>query len=119
MKTPAQKSREFEELVVNFVFGFESVFNSDWEFTKGWMNDPQMINPKGSFIYPEPADGDESNNWANRGSLLDTYHRLRAMMEEMRIDPTMKPVTIDDRLDAIEENLAELMKGKTAKDGTT
>jgi hypothetical protein len=76
---------EFRALVVRFVDLFELVFENDWEHTKVTLHVPDdlpgFITPDGSFL--NPGVEDESNNWANRGSLLAAYRRLRSALPEL------------------------------------
>ena len=71
---------EFEDAVAFFVQTFELVFHNDWEMTMDRCQDAMFINKNGTFLVPEVED--ESNNWANRGSLLASYRRLRSLMKE-------------------------------------
>jgi hypothetical protein len=67
-----------KELATQFAESFELVFGIDWEFTKTVLNeaevDPTLIAQDGTFL--QPGVTDESNNWANRGSLLSIYRDL-------------------------------------------
>lgn len=63
------------------------VFDNDWGFTKGCIQDTGKMMAselEHSFLRPNVEDGDESNNWANRGSFLRAYRDLVA--ELMRQD---------------------------------
>lgn len=65
------------ESIREFLFSFELVFGSDWEFTKAAIENAEemhFIAPGATFL--EPECGDEHNNWHNRGSLLAAHRRL-------------------------------------------
>jgi hypothetical protein len=63
----------------SFIDSFEVVFGeSDWWLTKEAISGELAeynIHPNGTFL--EPGVEDESNNWANRGSLLASYRFLK------------------------------------------
>lgn len=66
---------EFKEKLARFIWAFDLVFHGDWEHTLSCIKDPEyLISPDGSFLCPGVSD--ESNNWANRGSLLFAYRDL-------------------------------------------
>lgn len=61
-----------------FLDSFELVFGeTDWPVTLANLQDDAryLIHQNGTFL--EPGVDDESNNWANRGSLLSAYRRLK------------------------------------------
>lgn len=69
--------------VSEFLSMFELVFDQDWEFSRMNLEDENRdlyIRPGATFI--APGVGDESNNWANRGSLLSAYRALLSKLEE-------------------------------------
>lgn len=59
-----------------FLESIELVFNYDWEVTEENIKSGYMI--FNTFL--EPDISDESDNWANRGSLLSAYRNLRALI---------------------------------------
>ena len=71
-------SEQFDELLGTaeaFLDSFELVFDNDWVKTKSCMEDSEyFISAAGTFVHPQVDD--ESNNWANRGSLLEHYRDL-------------------------------------------
>ena len=68
-----------------FLSAFELVFEDDWEFTQGCMEQSEyFISEDGTFINPRVED--EGNNWANRGSLLESYRELSKCMKECVIE---------------------------------
>lgn len=71
---------EFEQVLARFTSSFELVFGNDWDHTKANVADEYFVSDGGTFV--NPGVQDESNNWANRGSLLTSYRRLREMMDE-------------------------------------
>lgn len=71
------------EAAVVFADYFALVFDNDWEFTKGWIDEPFMIAPDGTFIHPKVED--EENNWANRARLLESYRELSALLKDAGI----------------------------------
>jgi hypothetical protein len=62
---------------------FKVVFEYDWEYTKAVITDPCYI--RGTFLMPEVND--ESNNWASRGALLESYRALVETMQKLGITP--------------------------------
>ncbi|HEU0141644.1 MAG TPA: hypothetical protein VFQ79_18115 [Bryobacteraceae bacterium] len=76
---------ELETAVLHFVETFTLVFDHDWDMTKGIITDPWYISPSGTFINPKVTD--ESNNWANRGALLNAYRNLLALLKERDLIP--------------------------------
>jgi hypothetical protein len=77
------KDPQLEAAIVRFVEAFALVFDNDWEMTKDRICDPSYVTPSGTFI--SPGVSDESNNWANRGNLLDSYRRLVALLQERNV----------------------------------
>lgn len=74
-------SPEFVSALTDFLGCFETVFgDADWPVTLDNMQSEFLIHPSGSFI--EPGVADENANWWNRGSLLESYRRLLAAMDE-------------------------------------
>lgn len=74
-------SPEFVSALDDFLRCFEAVFgDADWPVTLDNMQSEFLIHPNGTFL--EPGVADESNNWHNRGSLLASYRRLQAAMDE-------------------------------------
>lgn len=59
-----------------FLAHFENVFDHDWEQTKDRIGDADFV--PGTFLAPGVPD--ESDNWANRGSLLASYRRLKQLL---------------------------------------
>ena len=77
---------ELKNLLAEFMSSFELVFRDDREFSRGCLRDDSQelfIAPRGTFL--NPGIDDESNNWANRGHLLDVYRRLVAEMKKTGI----------------------------------
>ena len=57
---------QFEELVTKFMFYMDLVFHSDWEHSKGCLENMNwFISEEGSFLYPKVQN--EESNWENRG----------------------------------------------------
>jgi hypothetical protein len=74
-------NEELLDAVVDFVQHFELVFDADWEVTQANIRNSEfLISERGTFV--EPGVEDEGNNWGNRGSLLDSYRLLRAVLED-------------------------------------
>ena len=80
------KPEQLEELLATaetFLDSFDLVFDNDWDKTKSCMEDSEyFISAAGTFVHPQVDD--ESNNWANRGSLLEHYRELRNCMLRIR-----------------------------------
>jgi len=70
-----------EEELQYFLERFELVFHNDWSMSQGCLQDTDnlYISENGTFLNPQVDD--ESNNWANRGSLLASYRRLKETLE--------------------------------------
>lgn len=78
-----EKLKELLATAETFLSSFELVFHHDWDMTKSCMEESgSFISATGTFVRPEVDD--ESNNWANRGSLLGDYRELRHCMLRMR-----------------------------------
>jgi len=81
-KLIAENSGEFQEALAAFLDGFKLVFDHDWDLTKSRLAEDSShwyISKDGTFLRPKVRD--ESNNWANRGSLLDSYRNLLEVMK--------------------------------------
>jgi hypothetical protein len=83
MDSPSQRVHELEEAISKFITSFELVFDNDWEMTKNCITNDILICDNGTFIHPDVND--ESNNWSNRGGLLDTYRHLLDVMDKNSI----------------------------------
>lgn len=72
---------EYALAVADFLRTFEAVFGeADWEMTLDILQSDAVrhyIAPEGTFL--SPGVSDESANWWNRGSLLASYRRLKAV----------------------------------------
>jgi hypothetical protein len=80
------KDEELEKHIASFVNSFEVAFDNDWEFTHTNLQDEYRhlyVSPSGTFISPEV--GDEYDNWANRGALLESYRDLVTLLKERGI----------------------------------
>ncbi len=85
---------ETKKVVIEFLNYFEEVFDKDWNYSKemlGIFEDTEeqklnakemglesieFISSKGTFINPEVEN--ESEDWGNRGLLLEKYRELKA-----------------------------------------
>jgi hypothetical protein len=86
---------ERTQAILDFLEAFETVFGSDWRFTKemlgihdetpeqaaaaaamGLENIP-IIAAAGTFL--DPGVDDETSDWGNRGALLHHYRRLKIL----------------------------------------
>jgi len=72
-----------EGAVGRFLTEFELVFHADWEMSRGCLLEANYIHPNGTFL--EPMVDDESNNWANRGALLEDWRELRRAMKRLQV----------------------------------
>lgn len=85
LKTDMLDSNNMDEMfnaLNRFAFCFQLVFDADWEMTRGCIDESDdFIN--GTFI--NPMVDDESNNWANRGALLESWRRLLICMERLDV----------------------------------
>jgi hypothetical protein len=76
---------ESTEKVTEFLRMFEAVFHNDWEMSKTCLENPtHLIDEDGTFLSPNVKD--ESDNWGNRGSLLESYRELCKALEKEGID---------------------------------
>ena len=67
------------DAVRDFIEHFELVFDNDWEYTAAALQIPDdFVNNEDTFQNPHVED--EANNWANRGSLLAAYRRLKSLV---------------------------------------
>lgn len=80
MHTISTQVKALEDAISDFVQAFELVFDNDWWLTVDRCQDRLFIEKNGTFLAPQVED--ESNNWANRGHLLDSYRRLKLLMSE-------------------------------------
>lgn len=72
---------QFEELVTKFMFYMDLVFHSDWEHSKGCLENMNwFISEEGSFLYPKVQN--EESNWENRGNLLKAYRELDNFLQK-------------------------------------
>lgn len=72
---------QFEELVTKFMFYMDLVFHSDWEHSKGCLDNMNwFISEEGSFLYPKVQN--EESNWENRGNLLKAYRELDNFLQK-------------------------------------
>ncbi len=74
-------SDEFNQRFKDFLYSFELVFETDWEYTKDRISDEDFIDKNGNFLNPFPGEhytGGQGDNWANRSYLLSTYRELKA-----------------------------------------
>ena len=87
-------------LVENFLKALEEVFDLDWphskemlgiqdeteaqkkEAAKLGLETIQIISADGTFLNPKVPD--ESEDWGNRGKLLDAYRALKRVVESSR-----------------------------------
>jgi hypothetical protein len=76
---------EILRAVVAFVDAFTLVFHCDWDTTKDCIVDATerkvddvWFGKNGTFAYPTMFD--VSNNWCNRGHLLDSYSKLLKLL---------------------------------------
>jgi len=83
MDRPSQRVHELEEVISKFITNFELVFDNDWEMTQSCIANGDLIGNNGTFINPDVSD--ESNNWGNRGALLDIYRHLLEVMDKNSI----------------------------------
>lgn len=83
-------SPEFISALNSFLRDFELVFGeTDWPATLANLQNEAkyFIDENGTFL--EPGVCDESNNWWNRGNLLASYRRLKAMLEKKHFNFVM------------------------------
>lgn len=81
-------SEEFLNKAKNLVTLFELVLDQDWEMTKSCLNDELFLSKDGTFLNPKVED--ESNNWANRGSLLASYREFKEILDKYDMDDSFE-----------------------------
>lgn len=87
----SKDAQELELAISNFVSSFELVFDKDWENSKNCIaNSKYLIEDGGTFI--NPGVDNESNNWANRGSLLADYWHLVELLDRQGISHRFEDV---------------------------
>ena len=94
------KNSDFDKILLEFLESFEEVFDRDWDYTKemlGISDEDEteeqkealqkvgletiyVISPDGTFINPKVDD--ETEDWGNRGKLLETYRKLKKLIGE-------------------------------------
>lgn len=77
---------ELETALAKFAYAFEQVFHHDWDYTLGAITGAGWIAEDGTFLEPKVAD--EMDDWNHRGTLLEAYRELQAVMKR----PGIKPV---------------------------
>lgn len=76
---------ETTEKAIEFLRMFEVVFHNDWDMSKGCLeNSTHLIDEDGTFLSPNVDD--ESDNWANRGALLESYRELCQALKKEGVD---------------------------------
>jgi len=79
----------FELLTAEFLDMTEVIFSHDWDFTKECLNESissGFIHERADFLNPNVEN--EGNNWANRGSYLQAYRRLKSFINQFNIGRT-------------------------------
>jgi hypothetical protein len=87
---------ETSQAVRFFLESFETVFGSDWSYTREMLGIQKetheqaayaksmglesipIISPGGTFL--EPQVEDEVENWGNRAALLEAYRKLKRLL---------------------------------------
>ena len=90
----------FEKTLLEFLESFEEVFHNDWNYTKEMLgiheeteqnsqNSQRLdletiytISPEGTFL--EPKIDDETEDWGNRGELLEKYRNLKRLISNQK-----------------------------------
>lgn len=78
MSRQIKMTKEAFEALLGFYGSFYLVFENDWGLTLSRIVSEFSEDSKATFINPLVAD--ESNNWANRGSLLSSYRRVEKIL---------------------------------------
>lgn len=78
----APLDEEFQKAVAEFVGAFEVVFHHDWEYASTMIGDEEE-----GCTFLEPGLKDEVDDWGARGALLEKYRRLRALMNDRKMEP--------------------------------
>jgi len=72
-----------EKAAADFVSNFELVFDNDWSHTKESSGRERYLKATGTFLAPDVED--ESDDWSNRGNLLDAYRTLKTVLQTQGI----------------------------------
>ncbi|WP_044210114.1 hypothetical protein [Flammeovirga sp. OC4] len=90
-------NKDLKVSITKFLDLFEEVFDRDWEYSKDMMGikdetedqkkaakemgleSIEIIAGNGTFINPKVED--ETEDWGNRGALLNEYRRLKEYLE--------------------------------------
>lgn len=90
---------EIEEALKKFLNSFEEVFDKDWKYSKAMMGiideteedkkrdkefgleSIDIIADDGTFLNPKVDD--ETEDWRNRGALLQEYRELKKLLENI------------------------------------
>ncbi len=83
MSEITESIEELETTLKEFMQDFDLVFSEDWEITVTHITHEDYIQKDGTFL--DPKVDDASNNWANRGALLESYGKLTELMRRLRI----------------------------------
>jgi hypothetical protein len=73
-----------EDKVVAFVWAFENVFDRDWGYTRLAMG-LGSCDGEATFLNTGLTAEEESEDWGNRGALLQTYRELKRMLSAQGI----------------------------------
>ncbi len=89
--------KELKHAIIEFLEMFEEVFDNDWVYTKSMMGihdetekqkqsaiefgleTIDIISDNGTFINPKVTD--ETEDWGNRGALLNKYRKLKTLLK--------------------------------------
>jgi hypothetical protein len=85
--TTADRVAELERTLAELTQGLYLVFENDWHHTRSMIEDDRGIFIKRTGTFLNPKVTDESNDWANRSSLLNTYRRAVELLRRDGIDP--------------------------------
>ncbi len=90
-----------EKTLLEFLESFEEVFHKDWNYTKEMLGVHEeagqesqnsqrldletiyIISPEGTFLVPKIDD--ETEDWGNRGKLLEKYRNLKRLISNQEL----------------------------------
>lgn len=78
---------KLHQSLARFVGALELVFHEDWEYAKGMLGEPEIldrITADGSFLRPGPEG--RVSNWGALDAFYEAYGQLREQMAEAHLE---------------------------------
>jgi hypothetical protein len=80
-----------EDKVAAFVWAFESVFDRDWAYTRLGLGIDAGADDETTFLNTGLTEEQESEDWGNRGALLQAYRELKRVMAALGLRCEPRP----------------------------